>query len=350
MIYHMRYKVKRGDSPSGRYGDEEGGEPRGRFEGYRIADMHCDTLVKALESGRDLWRRSDEGHLDLPRMREAGLSCEFFAVCVKEEQRFGGGFQWVSQIFNAFQEEASDKEWAGLEIVRDSEALGRIIDEGGIAAILSVEGGEVLEGEIENLRKLYNMGVRALTLTWNWRNALGDGAWVKDHPRGLTTFGMDVVRYMNDLGMIIDVSHLAEPGFWDCLEVSTQPVIASHSNSHALAPHPRNLRDSQIKAISEMGGVIGVNFYPPFLIPSTEAREARLSDVIAHIDHIVEVGGIECVALGSDFDGIDSLPAGLEDVTKLPRLVEELKNLGYGDEDLKKVLLGNVMRVLSLLI
>ncbi len=315
---------------------------------YLIADMHCDTLAKVMKSGKELWERNEEHHLDLPRMKEAGVCCQFFAVCVQEAYRYEGGFQRTSHIFQTFQKKISSEK--DIVVVKDSIELKKNIKKRRISAILSVEGGEALEGKIENLLNLYEIGVRSLTLTWNWRNALGDGVGVTDEPKGLTAFGKDVIKCMNDIGMVVDVSHIAVPGFWECLELSTKPVIASHSSCYALAPHPRNLRDSQIKAIADIGGVIGINFYPPFLRSDADKTGAILLDVLDHIDHVVEVGGIDCVAIGSDFDGIDSVPLGLEDVTGLQRLIDGLMSRGYKGIDLEKILNRNVIRVLSLLI
>ena len=293
---------------------------------YLIADMHCDTLAKLMKSGGELWERNERYHLDLPRMKEAGVCCQFFAVCVQEAYRYEGGFQRTSHIFQTFQKKISSEK--DIAVVRDSIELKKNIEKRRISAILSVEGGEALEGKIENLLNLYEVGVRCLTLTWNWRNALGDGVWVTDEPKGLTPFGKDVIKCMNDIGMVIDVSHIAVPGFWECVELSTKPIIASHSGCYALAPHPRNLRDSQIKAIADIGGVIGINFYPPFLRSNADKVGASLLDILDHIDHVVKVGGIDCVAIGSDFDGIDSVPLGLEDVTGFPRLVDGLIERG----------------------
>ena len=192
--------------------------------------------------------------------------------------------------------------------------IDRAIAAGKIAAFLSIEGGEALAGSLGVLRMLYKVGVRSLTLTWNGRNELGDGVGASG--KGLTAFGRAVVREMNDLGMLVDVSHLSERGFWDAMKVSTQPLIASHANCRALCDHPRNLTDAQIRAVAGQGGVIGVTFVPDFLGGETPS----VDNVLDHIDHMIAVGGEDCVGLGSDFDGTKELPAGLADCTGLPLL------------------------------
>lgn len=307
-----------------------------------IADMHCDTLGRITGEVSSFWEGISMGHLDLPRMKEAGVLCQFFAVCVNQKTRYEGAFQRAMDIFSSFHRGICSK-GKDIKVVTDYGTLKAGLESGKIAAILSVEGGETLEGSLDNLKRLYDIGVRCLTLTWNWRNQLGDGVGVDGDPQGLTPFGRDVVRYMNELGMVVDVSHLAEPGFWECIQLSKGPIIASHSNAWALAPHRRNLRDDQIRAIAEKGGVIGINFYPPFLCEG----QAELSDVLRHIKHISNVGGIDVVALGSDFDGVDELPHGLRDVTELANLVHGLIREGYTDEEVEKILMGNVIRVLS---
>jgi len=217
------------------------------------------------------------------------------------------------------------------------------VEQGKIASILTIEGGEALEGSVEVLQMLYHLGVRGLTLTWNYRNPLGDGVAERDTCGGLTKFGKTVVREMNRLGMLVDVAHLSAAGFWDVLQISSAPVIASHCNSFSICPHPRNLSDEQVRAIAAAGGVIGVTFVPAFVCAANPSLE-RLLD---HVDHLVEVGGIECVGIGSDFEGFDGFLPGLEDVTRLPCLTRGLLRRGYAPHEVRKIMGENFLRVLG---
>ena len=214
------------------------------------------------------------------------------------------------------------------------------LKQGKCAAVLSVEGGEVLEGRIENLRILSRLGVRAMTLTWNYSNELCDGVG-EVRGAGLTEFGKKVVSEMNRLGMIIDVSHISVKGFWDVIETSRCPIAATHSNAYALKAHPRNLSDEQIKAIIENGGVIGASIYPEFVSDGV----CRAADIIRHIEHILALGGEENVGFGSDFDGIDRTPDDIRGAEEMYRLIDEMLRLGYSETVIKKITAENFLRL-----
>jgi membrane dipeptidase len=221
-----------------------------------------------------------------------------------------------------------------------------VVEGGRIAAILSVEGGEALEGDIGVLRMLYKLGVRALTLTHFPRNELGDGSR-DDSGSQLTMFGGEVVEEMNRLGMIIDVSHLNERGFWDVIERTKRPVIASHSNCKAISKHHRNLIDEQIEALAEKRGVINLSYCGGFIkegITRETISEVSLEDWLDHLDHVIDLVGPDYVGLGSDFDGGCGFPE-LNDITKVPRITRGLVARGYPDEEIKKILGGNNLRV-----
>src|SRR5881398_1107324 len=260
---------------------------------------------------------------------------------------------------------------------------------GHVAALLGVEGGHAIENSLERLDSLYRLGVRYMTLTWNNGN---DWAGASMDPRrsgGLSPFGKQVVRRMNELGMLVDVSHVSDATFWDVIAVTTRPVIASHSACRALARHPRNLSDAQLRDIAKNGGVVGINFYPVFLDEhfwheydelrrrlkaETDSIRARyrgapgesafevdkfvgeraesldvptIDRLLDHIDHAVQVMGIDHVGLGSDFDGISVLPRPMKDATSLPELVRALGARGYSDSDVRKILGENFLRVLT---
>ena len=200
-----------------------------------------------------------------------------------------------------------------------------------------------MEGDLGVLRVLYRLGVRLLTLTWNQRNQIADGIGESRTASGLTEFGLKVIDEMNDLGMLIDVSHLSETGFWDVIKRSKTPIVASHSNCYALCSHLRNLKDEQIKALTDKDGVIGITFVPNFL--TQEKRKTAVKDVVSHIDYLVEKAGIDYVGLGSDFDGTGGLPLGLEGVNKIPNITAELLNRGYMEGEIEKILGGNFLRV-----
>ena len=305
-----------------------------------VLDAHCDTLTVLGGQERELGARSARGHLDLPRLKQGGVRVQFFAAFIAP------GFKWAPalralELIDLYHRELKRND-ALLLHVETAGDIERAAAAGKIAALLTVEGGEALAGALSVLRALYRLGVRGLTLTWNGRNELADGVGESGGGGGLTGFGKSVVREMNDLGMLVDVSHLSEPGFWDVLEVSGQPVIASHSNCRALCDHPRNLSDGQIRALSKKGGVLGITFVPEFL----GGREASLGHVLNHIEHAVKVGGVDAVGLGSDFDGTDNLPRGLADCAFYPEITRGLMERGYGEEPVRKILGGNFLRVL----
>ncbi|MCL6479450.1 MAG: membrane dipeptidase, partial [Peptococcaceae bacterium] len=223
-----------------------------------VVDAHCDTLTALKKQQRRLGEKSGAGHLDLPRLLLGGVNLQFFAAFVGNEHR-DNPLARALEIFDIFFEEMavnSDR----IEPAYTYSDVNRIINGGKIAALLTVEGGQALAGRLEVLRMFFRLGVRGITLTWNSRNELGDGVGEAGSGGGLTRFGVEVVREMNRLGMVIDVSHLSERGFWDVMRESAKPVIASHSNCRALCDHPRNLDDAQIKALAAGGGVVGLCF------------------------------------------------------------------------------------------
>jgi membrane dipeptidase len=215
-------------------------------------------------------------------------------------------------------------------------------ESGKICSVLSVEGGEALLGEISALRVLYRLGVRSLCLTHNARNEIADGASFSSTGGGLTPFGKEVVKEMNRLGMIIDISHIAEKGFYDVAELSQKPIIASHSDVKALCDHVRNLTDRQILTIKEKQGVIGVNYYSKFL---TDKGTGTIKDIINHIEYIASLAGIDHVGLGSDFDGIDMWPSDMAGVEHINGIFNELAKLNYTDDEISKIAGGNFMRI-----
>jgi len=334
--------------------EEEERARRLHYEAFYV-DTHCDTILswmpppelpviirKTLKGyrRRGFTERSGEGHLDLPRMLEGGVDCQVFAVYVAPVYH-SSPLRQALRMIDAFYSELGKTDRA-VPCTSYSEVMNALRG-GRVAALLSIEGGEPLEGDLGVLRMLYRLGVRILTITHNRRNRLGNGCGEKGSKGGLSTFGVEVVREMNRLGMLVDVSHLNEPGFWDVIETSQDPVIASHSNARALCDHVRNLTDEQIMALAERGGVVGVTFVRSFLRKDPE--NASVNDVLDHIDHIVELVGVDHVGIGSDYDGIDQAPIGLEDVTKVLNITRGLVARGYSDGEIRKILGENFLRV-----
>lgn len=305
-----------------------------------VLDAHCDALSVLSEQGESLTGPNAHGQVDLARLRAGGVKAQFFAAYIALKYK-DNPVRRALDLIDLFEREMENNKNVVLP-VRSLADLEQAMDSGRMAAFLSVEGGEALAGSLAVLRVLYRLGVRSLTLTWNERNDLGVGVGESCPKEGLTDFGVAVVREMNALGMLVDVSHLSEQGFWEVLQLSRQPVIASHSNCRALCEHPRNLNDAQIKALAEQGGVMGITFVPDFLGPA----EASIAEVVKHIEHALEVGGAECVGLGSDFDGTDELPAGLFDCSCLPLITSALLERGHGRETIKKVLGENFINVI----
>jgi membrane dipeptidase len=320
-----------------------------------VVDTHCDTL-KCLSpyftSGRDsMWSdrsstglggRSTIGHVDIPRLKEGGVDCQVFAISSLRERNPPYALRTALHMLDLFYAECLKNE-ASITPATSHQDILNALRQGKTAAMLSIEGADVLEGEVGVLRMFYRLGVRMVGLVHSLRNQLADGVTDARTGGGLSEFGVQVVEELNRLGVLIDVSHLNDAGFWDLIDVSAEPIVASHSNSRAICGHPRNLTDDQIRALADRGGVMGINFSPPFVHP-TRADVARVVD---HIDHIVDVVGVDYVGLGSDFDGIRGTPIGLEDVSKMPNITAELVHRGYAEQAIRKILGENHLRVLK---
>lgn len=304
-----------------------------------IFDAHVDTLSRLKGTTQSL--DDNQGHVDLVKLRQSRQGAQFFAAFVSPTFYHGKALHNALEMVDLF--------WQWMEQFPEELAFAGngkdILDiqkNGRLACLLAVEGGEALEGKLANLRILHRLGVRLVTLTWNHRNDLAAGQGEGPNGGGLSRFGADVVTEMNRLGMLVDVSHLNDQGFWDTLHLSKAPIIASHSNARALCDHPRNLTDEQIRALANQGGVIGVNFCTHFL---AKDRQATIHDVLGQIEYLAKVGGVECVGLGSDFDGIERTPLGLEHCAKTPELAEILKERGYSPKDVAKIMGGNLLRL-----
>ncbi len=301
-----------------------------------VIDLHCDTLLEVAARTRDIRDRSSRGFIDLPRLREGGVGAQVFAAFIHPKQA-ARGFTRALELTNAF-ERMLEENPRSLGKVTGASEIVTFRREGRIGAILAIENGDALEQDLANLDRLHHRGVRMMSLTWNASNPLADGALEAVHG-GLTQFGRQVVARMQELRMVIDLSHLSPQSFWDVLVIAHGPMVASHSSAAGVTPHPRNLTDAQLQAIAQLGGVVGVNFFPVFL------GEPTLDRLLDHIDYLVRVMGVDHVGLGSDFDGFTGQVQGLEDVSKLPNLTAGLLARGYRQEQLLKILGGNVLRV-----
>ncbi len=317
----------------------------------KIFDAHCDTITAAMEKGRGIM--ANDLHCDIDRMKKYGGFVQVFAVfpywsitcpytgrkvqTVSREQVLRRTLGIIDFYYSQINE--NNDHITHCNSFGDIEAA---LAGGKIASLLSIEGGETLQGSLSNLRIFYRLGVRSMCLTWNYRNELADGADENITGGGLSNFGREVVAEMNRLGMLVDVSHLSDRGFWDVIEISSDPVIASHSNSRKVCGHRRNLTDEQILALKQKGGVMGINLCEDFLNPS---GRATLADVIKHIEHVAGLAGEDFLGLGADFDGIDTTPEGVGGVHDIGKIFNELLKLNYSEEFIRKFAGLNFLRV-----
>ncbi len=309
-----------------------------------VIDAHCDSLHFPLDGKGSLVDGIPEAQVDLPKLRKGGIHVQIFACWVPRPYQRAGAAAYALRLIETFYREI-ERSQGRLFLIRTVEDLTRWGEEDAVGGILSLEGAEALEGFPETLGAFYRLGVRWLGLTWNYRNAVADGVAVARSRGGLTPFGEDVVRTCEDLGIVVDVSHLAPAGVEDVLALAKNPVVASHSNARALCDHPRNLTDEQIRAIAATGGVIGVTFVPEFL--TTDTQNPTLEHVLDHIDHMVRLVGVDHVGIGSDFDGLGgNPPRGLENAAHYPALRRGLENRGFTSSDIEAIMGGNWLRVL----
>lgn len=304
-----------------------------------VFDAHCDTILDVLEGKRNLGERSKEGHLDLPRLKAGGVKAQVFAVFVRPEWYFDAVHATLKGIVTLAREIKKNEKDAML--VRGFDDAQKAIGDGKVAAFMSIEGGEALQGDLDMLEVYAKMGVSSIALTWNNRNAIADGAGDVRSNGGLSSFGVEVIKEMERLGIVVDLAHISPKGFWDALEICEKPFIVSHTLPRKFMDIPRNLDDQQIKAVAERGGVIGVSFY----FASYGGKGGTLDTVLDAIDYIADKAGVDCIGIGSDFDGFSGTVEGLESCEQFINITRGLVKRGYSDEDIKKILGGNFMRV-----
>jgi membrane dipeptidase len=356
-----------------------------------VVDGHADTPQFLLDLGTDLTRAGDQ-MVDLPKARKGGLGGEFFSIWVDPDTNAGHLLQRALDLVDAVrsQVELHPRELRLALTAADVEAAQK---HGQLAVLMGLEGGHPLGGDLRELRNMYRLGVRYMTITWSNTNELGDSSGDIDKPNvphhgGLTPLGRQAVAEMNRLGMLVDISHVADKTFFDAIEVARAPLIASHSSCRALTNHPRNMTDEMLRAVARNGGVVMVNFFSGFVDedfrkafeplrpemdkalaeisekykddPAARTREwfavgARiagriprppLKSLIDHIEHVARVAGVDHAGIGSDFDGIPSLPQGIDSAADLPKIATELRKRGFSQRDVAKIFSGNILRVM----
>jgi len=345
-------------------------------------DSHMDTAQRVLLDQANLAERSPVGHVDIPRLKQGGVNAPFLALWVPVYYKGSEAIRRTLDLRDAMQR-LFDTHPELIALALNAADVERITRSGRIAAILTLEGGHQIDDDLAVLRMYYRLGIRSMTLTHFRNNNWADSSTDTPAHNGLTEFGKQVVREMNRLGMIVDISHVSDKTFYDVLEVSSKPVIASHSSCRAISDVPRNMTDDMLRALAKNGGVVGINFGEGFLSPkdaellksaivaagytepdltgkaldayaaeefrkamAPKPSNATIDDAVEHIDHAVKVAGIDHVGIGSDFDGISAPPKGLEDVSKMPALKAAVRKRGYSEEDIRKIFGGNTLRVL----
>ena len=356
-------------------------------------DMHADTVQRVLDEHVDLQQQLNDGHFDAVRAKAGGLDAQFFSIWVEPQLFGGGGERAVKRADDQISavRALAEKHPETWQLATSAADVQRAVQDGKIAALMGLEGGYAIDEKLENVQRYYDLGVRYMSPAWSvstsWAGSSGDDIGAS---LGLTDFGKNVVREMNRLGMMVDVSHVSDKAFWDIVNTSTKPVVATHSACRAIANVPRNLTDEMIRALANTGGVVNVIFYPEHIEPgwselkkrvdveiapmvqAASANEpgnavhkklardrvrqreyaARLprvyvSRIVDHIDHIVKLVGVDHVGIGSDFDGVQSTATDLATIADLPNLTKELLQRGYSPSDVEKILGGNMLRVME---
>lgn len=316
-------------------------------------DMHCDTVMLAyLQNNPDIYQTT--GMLDFVRMKKGGVMAQFFAAFMlpADAEKWIPGFvmprdrdyiEACATILNNSISAHSDliAKATNASQIESNYALGKM------SAVFSVEDGRAVEGKLENIDWMYDLGVRAISLTWNAENCFG--APNSQDPvimqKGLTDFGKDAVLYLQEKGILVDVSHLSDGGFHDVAALCKKPFVATHSNCRALSPHQRNLTDDMIRTLAEHGGVMGMNFGPEFLNADLTSNKSTIESIVAMALHVKEVGGVETLAIGTDFDGIHG-ELEIASCADLPLLADQLRHSGFSDDEIDKVFYRNVLRVM----
>lgn len=316
------------------------------MEKINVIDLHCDTVYKLFHTNdTNLYQNSHQ--VDILKLQKGNSAAQFFALFIDKgyvEKKNLDIYTYTKELYNLYRENIeSNKKY--IDQALNYKDMISNMEEDKLSAFLTIEEGDFLQGKIERLEEFYNMGLRLVTLTWNYVNCIGypNSKNPAQMALGLKKFGFEVIERMNDLGMIVDVSHLSDGGFNDVVSHSQKPIIASHSNARTIHNVPRNLSDEMIRKISDIGGVIGINFYYHFL---GKGNISKISAIIEHIKYIKKVGGIECIALGSDFDGIEG-ELEITNIGEVHKLQDALRKKGMKTAEIEKISWLNAARVIK---
>lgn len=302
----------------------------------RYFDLHCDTISECYLQKQSLY--SNNLHVSLERAMKFSSCTQCFAVWIPDQIRGKQALDFFRKVYEFFLHECAANQNTVMRCIRSSDFQQA---ERGIrlGAVLTVEGGAVLAGELANVQYLASCGVRMLTLTWNGICELGDGAMTQ-HPKGLTAFGKCVIPELESHDIVVDISHASQSLFYDVAEIAKKPIVASHSNAKAICNHPRNLTDEQFLIIKKSGGLVGLNFHPPFL---KETGTATIDDIIRHAEHFLGLNGQNVLAIGSDFDGAD-LPEGMTGMGETGKIFNRFLQLGYSEDLLERIFYKNAYK------
>lgn len=312
-----------------------------------LIDLHCDTAWRIFHSNKLGHLRENSYDVDLMKLKKADSLAQFFALFIDQEEYLEKGvspFDYCSDMLEVFNSELL-KNKDIITLARSYKDLARNKEEGKISAFLTIEGAEPIEDKISNLSHFYKLGVRLITLTWNYKNQMGYPNCKESYMNnGLTNFGKEAIEEMNNLGILVDVSHLSDGGFYDVANISKKPFVASHSNSRTITNHRRNLTDEMIKILSNNGGIMGLNFCTDFLT-STD-KITKVEHIVNHAKHIKNVGGIDVLAMGTDFDGIGG-ELEIKNISEMDKLIIGLDRGGFTDDEIDKIFYENAERVIN---
>lgn len=307
-----------------------------------VVNAHLDSILAITDARKklDYTRRNAFAHTDIPRIREGGVDLLVFAIYTEEHFKPEGALKQTMAMIDAIYALVDSS--PELELVLNTADLERVHKVGKIGILMAIEGADGVMN-MGCLRNFYRLGVRLMTITWSNNNLLADGI-DEPYPRGLSGFGRECLEEMNDLGIIVDISHIAPQGFWDVIKYSKAPIVASHSNAKALCSHRRNLTDEQLLALKENGGVVGVCYAPAHL---RDGGNADIDDIFKHLHYMKNLIGVDHIGIGTDWDGISNVPKGMEDISKTPLITKGLSEAGYSRAEIAKIMGENFLRIIK---